>query len=125
MLIVYSLAISISFVICNQLWLSSLLAVLLLCALIYYLCRDVALILPYSYIKIRLDGENIMLITRNGNEIPCQLARDSLVTPVLTIVNFLPANKQRVRSVMIFPDSMGKEAFRELRVLLKWSSEPV
>lgn len=125
MLIVNLLAIFICFVVCQQLWLSSLLTLLLFSALLYYVCRDVVLILSYSYIKLRPDGDSIVLVTRNGNEVSGQLARDSLVTPLLTVLNFLPINKKRVRSVVIFPDSMDKEAFRELRVQLKWNSEPV
>jgi len=125
MLIVYSLAIFICLIICKPLWLSLLLAALLLCAFAYCWCRDVALILPSSYIKLRPDGDRIMLITRNGNEMAGQLARDSLVTSALTILNFLPVELHRIRSVVIFPDSMDKEAFRELRVQLKWRHEPV
>ncbi len=120
MLFVYSVAIFICFIICKQLWFSWLLAGLLLCAFVYYVCRDVALILPSSYIKLRPDGDSIMLVTRNGVEISGQPARDSLVTSVLTILNFVPTELQRVRSIVIFPDSMDKEAFREIRVQLKW-----
>ena len=125
MLFVYSLAILICFIICKPLWLSLLLSVLLLSAFIYYVCRDVVLVLPSSYIKLRPDGDSILLVKRNGKEISAQLARDSLVTSVLTILNFLPTGLQRVRSVVIFPDSMDKEAFRALRVQLMWNSKSV
>lgn len=125
MLIVYSLAIFICFVIFKPIWLSLLLSALLICALVYYVCRDVALLLPSSYIKLRAEGDSMILVTRNGNEITAQLARDSLVTSALTILNLLPTGLQRVRSVVILPDSMDKEAFREIRVQLKWRSKPV
>lgn len=125
LLSVYSLAIFICFVIFKPLWLAVLLSALLLCAFVYYVCRDVALILPSSCIKLRPDADSIKMITRNGNEMSCQLARDSLVTSALTILNFLPTDSTRGRSVVIFPDSMDKEAFREIRVQLKWRSKPV
>jgi len=123
LLIAYALAILTGFVVVMEIWPGVLLALLLLCALVYYLCRDVWLLLPSSYTKIRAENGNMVLLTRDGCEISGQLARDSLVTPVLTILNILPAEKQRVRSVVIFSDSMDKEQFRELRVLLKWNSD--
>ncbi len=123
LLIVYSLAILTGFIVVMEVWPGILLALLLLSALAYYQCRDVWLLLPSSYTKIRAEHGNVVLLTRDGREISGQLARDSLVTPVLTILNILPVEKQRVRSVVIFPDSMDKEQFRELRVLLKWNSD--
>jgi hypothetical protein len=96
-----------------------------LCAGIYYLCRDIWLILPSSYKALRVESDNIFLLKRSGSEVSGRLARDSLVTSALTILNVFPAEKQRNHSVLIFPDSMTKESFRELRVLLKWDSEIV
>jgi len=98
------------------------LAVLLVFSLAYYLRRDALLSLPSSHVAIRLDGDHVVLTSLSGSQLSGQILRDSVVTPVLTILNILPQGKHRMRSVVIFPDSMDKERFRELRVLLKWGS---
>jgi len=49
------------------------------------------------------------------------LLSNSLVFPWLTILNF-KLETGRLRSVIIFPDSLDKEVFRQLRVRLKVSS---
>ena len=97
-----------------------MLAALLVFSLVYYLRRDALLLLQSSNVAIRLDGDQAVLTTRSGSMIPGQILRGSVVTPVLTILNILPQGKKWSRSVVIFPDSLDKERFRELRVLLKW-----
>lgn len=97
------------------------LAVLLACALAYYLRRDAWLLSSASHVALRLEGNHIVLITRGGGEVPGLVLRDSVVTPALTILNVLPQGKKTARSVVIFPDSLDAERSRELRVLLKWS----
>ncbi len=98
------------------------LAVLLVFSLVYYLRRDALLLLPASQVAIRLDGDHVVLSSLSGKQLSGQILRNSVVTPALTILNILPQGKHRSRSVVIFPDSMDKERFRELRVLLKWGS---
>lgn len=96
------------------------LAILLVFMLLYYLRRDAWLLLSSSHVAIRLQGNSITLISRGGGELSGQILCDSVVTPALTILNVLPQGKKSARSVLIFPDSLDKERFRELRVLLKW-----
>ena len=97
------------------------LAVLLVCAMVYYLRRDAWLLLSSSHVALRLEGNHIVLITRGGGEVPGLVLRDSVVTPALTILNVLPQGRKTAHSVVIFPDSLDAERSRELRVLLKWS----
>ena len=117
---VYSLAFLIIFILPIAALARAGLAVLLICALIYYLRRDAWLLLAPSCVAIRMEGKNITLLTRGGGEFTGRISSDSVVTSVLTILNVLPQEKNSVRSVVIFPDSLDKERFRELRVLLKW-----
>lgn len=98
------------------------LALILVCSLVYCLYRDAWLLLPSSCVAIHLDGTNIILATRGGGKLTGQVLRDSVVTPVLTVLNVLIQGKKSTRSVVIFPDSLDKERNRELRVLLKWGS---
>jgi len=102
-------------------WAKGGLVVLLVCSLVYYLRRYAWLSLSSSHVAIRIDGNNIALITRGGSESAGQVLRDSVVTPVLTILNVLLPGKKSASFVVIFPDSLDKERFRELRVLLKWA----
>ena len=116
----FSLALLIVFLLPVPAFFKAVLAILLVCALAYYLLRDAWLLLSSSHVAIRLEGKNITLLTRGGGELPGQIMDDSLVTSFLTILNVLPQGKSRARSVLVFPDSMEAERNRELRVLLKW-----
>jgi len=49
-----------------------------------------------------------------------QWQSDSLVTPFITVLNVLPQGARLARSVVILPDSLDAESFRQLRVWLKW-----
>jgi len=118
---VYSLAILIVLILPIADWARAALVVLLLCALVYYLRRNAWLSLASSPVAIRIAGKDITLLGRDGSELAGQVWGDSLVTPMLTILNILPQGKRNMRSVVIFPDSMDAERFRELRVLLKWN----
>jgi toxin CptA len=120
LLFVYSLTLLIIFILPIAGFITAAFSVLLLWALLYYLRRDAWLLLSSSPAAIRLLGKDITLLTRDGREWHGQILGDSLVTPVLTILNiWLPGTKSR-RSVVIFPDSLEMERFRELRVKLKW-----
>jgi len=116
----YLLAILIIFILPIVVLAKAALAVLLGCTLVYYLRRDALLLSSSSHVAISLGGEEVTLTTRNGSELHGQILRDSVVTPFLAILNVLPQDGKRVRSVVIFPDSLERERFRELRVLLKW-----
>lgn len=61
-----------------------------------------------------------MLTSRNGKQVTGKVMPDSLVTPLLTVLNVLPQDTHWTRSVVILPDSMDAESFRLLRVCLKW-----
>ena len=98
-------------------------AILLLLALRYHLYRDAWLRLPSSHVAMHLQGNNIILITRSGEELHTQLLLDSVVTPALTILNVIPQGKRIARSVIIFPDTLDQDSNRELRVLLRWGRE--
>ncbi len=102
------------------LWAQLVLTMLLLASLLRYLRRDAWLSAPSSAIALLLEGDRIVLTTRSGDLWSGQLLRDSLGTPLLTILNVLPQGAHFARSVIILPDSLDAESFRQLRVLLKW-----
>lgn len=100
----------------------AVLATLLLCLLAFYLLRDAWLLLASSPVAIRLKGKDIILLLRSGEELQGQILEDCVVTSFFTILNVLLVGKKRVRSILVFPDSIDSELNRELRVLLKWDN---
>lgn len=116
----YSLTILIVFMLPIVVLAKTALAITLGCALAYYLCRDAWLLLSSSPVAIRVEGNEILLLTRGGSELHGRISGSSVVTPVITVLNVLPNAQKAALHIVIFPDSMDKEQFRELRVLLKW-----
>ena len=103
-------------------WAKMALASLMLFSLIYHLRRDAWLSAPSASVALTLEGDRAVLTTRGGEQLAGQILRDSLVTPFLTILNILPQGARLARSVIILPDSLDAESFRQLRVWLKWGS---
>jgi toxin CptA len=72
------------------------------------------------------DDMTCTLETRRGERIACALLGSSFVAPYLTVLELKPLNNaswlRRLRrwSVVILPDAIAPEDFRELRVLLRW-----
>jgi toxin CptA len=89
-------------------------------SLIHHLRRDAWLSSPSAVTSLRLEQEQIMLITRSGEQVAGRILRDTLVTPCITVLNVLPHGARLARSVVILPDSLDAESFRQLRVWLKW-----
>lgn len=118
----YTTALLIVFILPASLLAKAALAAVLIFSLRYSLRRDAWLLLPSSHVAIRLDGDRIVVRSRLGSDISGRILRDSVVTPLLTVLNVLPQGKKSMRSIVIFPDSMDKERFRALRVLLKWNA---
>lgn len=96
------------------------LTVIVLCHGLYGVLIDANLGLRHSCIAFRLEGEEIVLVLRNGNHLTCRLCDDSVVTPYLVIMNVVPDKQNRRRSLVILPDVMGRESFRHLRIALRW-----
>lgn len=104
------------------LWAKTLLALLVLTSLLYHTWHDAWLLALSSNKTLLLDGDMILLVARNGNQVTARVLADSLVTPFLTVLNVLPQGAYLARSVIILPDSLDAESFRQLRVWLRWGS---
>lgn len=96
------------------------LALAVLVSLIYHLWHDAWLLARSSNQTLLLEGDKVQLITRNGDQIAARVLDDSLVTPFMTVLNLLPQGAYLARSVIIMPDSLDAESFRQLRVWLRW-----
>ena len=103
------------------LWAMAALLLLLLASFVFHVRRDALLSAPSSGTKFVLDEEGVVLTLRSGQQLTGRLLRSSLITPFLTVLNVLPQGTHMSRSVVILPDSLELEFFRQLRVWLKWS----
>ncbi len=102
-------------------WAKPALTVLVVLNLFYLLLRNAWLSLPASCVGLLPDAPGkVILLRRDGARQPCQILRDSTVTPHLTVLSVRPEGARLARSVVILPDSMDPESFRRLRIWLKW-----
>lgn len=101
-------------------WTKAALSIVLLFSLAYHLHRDALLSSKSAGMTLTLEEDHAVLTLRGSDQLAGQVLRDSLVTPYITVLNFLPQGARLARSVVILPDSMDAESFRQLRVWLKW-----
>jgi toxin CptA len=101
-------------------WTKAGLAFLVLLSLGYHLWRDAWLSASSAIVSLVLDGDMIMLVSRGGEQLAGRMLRDTLVTPFLAVLNVMPEGARFSRSMVILPDSLDAESFRQLRVWLKW-----
>jgi toxin CptA len=52
--------------------------------------------------------------------VEASLLGTSFVSPYLAVLNLKPGNSRLARHIVLLPDSLEKEEFRQLRVLLRW-----
>lgn len=92
--------------------------------------------MPWSIVALRADkNDTWQLLYKDGRSIQIFISVDSLVTAHLTILNFtiatLDASEHNIKkalqhyllnnAVVLLPDSMDAEKFRQLRLRLRWS----
>ncbi len=82
--------------------------------------RDARLRFSWSCVAFRLEDENgITLIQRNGEHMAGTVAA-GIVVPWLVLLNIRHDGKGG-RSLVLLSDSMNGEAYRRLRVVLRWN----
>jgi toxin CptA len=97
------------------------LTMVMLCWVVYVLLLHANLSLGHSCLAFRLEGQDeTVLVLRCGTHLHGRVSVDSLVTPFLVILNVVLKEQRGRRSLLILPDTMGAESFRQLRVALKW-----
>ena len=104
-------------------WSRLLLAGLVLLSLVYRLWRDACLRAPDSCRELLLQEGGAVLTLRNGKLLRGAVAQDSLVTPYLTVLIITLPSRHVRRGVTVLPDSLDGEAFRQLRLWLKWKRQ--
>lgn len=74
-----------------------------------------------SVCAIRLTGEcEISLQGQDGTWLEAAILPSSFISPYLTVLNLKIETERRARHVVLLPDAMDAEQFRQLRVWLRW-----
>lgn len=90
-------------------------------SLAYYLRQDALLSADNAVIAFVLSDEMQCIVTvRSGESMICNILGNTFVAPYLTVLNLKPVGKFFTRSIVILPDGVDAEEFRQLRVWLRW-----
>jgi len=105
------------------LWLKALAVLALLASLVFMLRRSALLAASDSIVALMpKDDGMIRYVLGDGEEIEAEVLPDTTVYRFAAVVLLRAPGARRVRSVLVLPDSMDAEAFRHLRVWLRWRS---
>lgn len=66
------------------------------------------------------DSENVSVRTGEGSWREARILGTSYVSPLLTALNLRAEGLKLVRHVVMVPDNVDSEDFRQLRVVLRW-----
>lgn len=93
----------------------------LIISLIHYLKRDALLTANNAVVAFELSDEmSCTLITRSGESMACTILGSTFTTPYLTVLNLKLEGKFFMCSIVILPDNIDAEQFRQLRIWLRW-----
>jgi hypothetical protein len=68
--------------------------------------------------SVRMDGRRIQV-----DEVVGEVVDGSFVAPWLTVVRWRPLGARFTRTLLVLPDMLDAEAFRALRVVLRWEGK--
>lgn len=95
--------------------------ILLIISLIYSIRHHALLNTKNAIVAFELtDAMQCKFETRSGQSIICYILGSTFVTPHLVVLNLQPLGHFLTRSIVILPDGIDAEIFRQLRVLLRW-----
>ena len=108
------------------LWMKIALMAAAIIAGIYHILQDALLVLPWSAIRLELNSKGeFRLVCRNETKATAGILPSSFVMPYLTILNLKTGKRFYGRNVIITPDRVDFDAFRKLRVWLRWSRQAI
>lgn len=93
----------------------------------YYCWRYALLALPNAIVAIQIDSKNqLELVRKDGKRLSVQVLANTVVSSRLTVLNCQVNEatfwqKLLVKHVIILPDAVDAEHFRQLRVWLRWA----
>lgn len=102
-------------------WLKALAILLIGLATIWHVAKNALLLLSKSIIKLELTSEAEFFVTqRDGQKIKAEVLTTSFVAWYLVMLNLKLPDGRLARHVVLMPDMLDGEAFRQLRVWLRW-----
>lgn len=102
-------------------WLKASAILLIGLATIWHVAKNALLLLSKSIIKLELTSEAEFFVTqRDGQKIKAEVLTTSFVAWYLVMLNLKLPHSRLVRHVVLMPDMLDGEAFRQLRVWLRW-----
>lgn len=88
---------------------------------IYLVMRHARLGLPGSVVNLETNEDGTWVLReRGGRERKAALLGECYVSSRLAVIRCRPAGRRLARSIVILPDAVDPEAFRRLRVWLRW-----
>ena len=103
-----------------------MLGIVILSVVIYNVCHYGLLLLPWSCVALNVSSSNqLELVRKDGKCLQVNISSDSVVTPYLTVINCIVQDANSFkrlfsRHLVILPDMLEAEAYRQLRVWLRW-----
>jgi toxin CptA len=87
----------------------------------YFIAQDALILLPWSFTDLALNTKGKLLVTRkNGLVSSTSVLPSSFVAAYLTVLNLKINGSRWRRNLLLTPDRVDAEAFRRLRVWLRW-----
>ncbi len=96
------------------------LVMLLAFSMAYSILRYALIKLPESIVSLKLEEKSCTYSMRGGSEKNCAFHGSTYVSPYLTVLNLKEEGRRLMKSVVILPDAIDREEFRQLRVWLRW-----
>ncbi|HNZ56283.1 MAG TPA: hypothetical protein PKL58_02870 [Methylophilaceae bacterium] len=100
---------------------------LIMLATIYFIAKNALLSLPWSYVGLSVDSKNqLQLLRKDGVRLDVLVLPSTTVTAFLTVLNVQaksPTLLQKIMTfkVLILPDMLNAEDYRQLRIWLRWA----
>lgn len=90
-------------------------------ATIYFIAQDALILLPWSFTGLVLNTKGELLTTRKDGLVSMvSILPSSFVAAYLTVLNLKTGTSRWRRNLLLAPDRVDAEAFRRLRVWLRW-----
>jgi toxin CptA len=109
------------------LWLKALLVLVVLVLVAYSSLRYALLRWPNAVVALHVNKSNqLQLVLNNGQQVEMMVQANTVVTAYLTVLNCVAKEASLVQtlfttSIVILPDAVDAENFRQLRVWLRWA----
>lgn len=87
----------------------------------YFIAQDTLILLPWSFTGLALNTKGELLVTRkDGLDSAASVLPSSFVAAYLTVLNLKISGSRWRRNMLLTPDRVDGDVFRQLRVWLRW-----